>query len=242
MATVAQLLVRKRAEEDLNSEGGGLIVGVSEDRIYIATADHLVYDRRARRPFDEIQVEFRQLPGENYEAVLPPVYRNINLDLALIAVDRHRYPELDFVSDLVPAAAALAKRPADLRVVGHPRANLWQTFRNPIPVMAETPEYLLIEGQAIKPGHSGGGAFDADWRLAGLVIEIDRGLAKVLKVTEISRELTEASAHRQISIQPISGGARSDGGWSSSPGWKMSSMCLSQLSSRMREYTPPLSC
>jgi hypothetical protein len=63
--------------------GAGMIFGLANDRVYIATANHLV--RRGASNATDIQVEFRWLPGEHFKAQLLTNYDS-SLDLAVIAV------------------------------------------------------------------------------------------------------------------------------------------------------------
>ncbi len=66
--------------------GAGIIFGVANNQIYIATANHLV--RRGISKASDIQVEFRWLPGQPVPAQLLKNYSEDKaLDLALIVVD-----------------------------------------------------------------------------------------------------------------------------------------------------------
>jgi hypothetical protein len=63
--------------------GAGIIFGLANDRVYIATANHLV--RRGASNASDIEVKFRWSRGEHFQAELLTYY-DASLDLAVIAV------------------------------------------------------------------------------------------------------------------------------------------------------------
>ena len=65
--------------------GAGIIFGLTNNQVYIATANHLV--RRGLSKASEIQVEFQWLPGQPLPAQLLTYYDDRALDLAVIVVD-----------------------------------------------------------------------------------------------------------------------------------------------------------
>jgi len=50
---------------------------------------------------------------------------------------------------------------------------------------------LFIPYDVVEPGHSGGGVFNQDWRLEGMMLQISEDAAEVFRIEPIVRKLTE---------------------------------------------------
>lgn len=148
--------------------GAGIVVGTRADRLYIATADHVV--RRGLHEAEDLRVELRSLPGEAIEANLLET-ADPDLDLAILNVaglsERHISLEgLRF--DVVGDPGAL-ERGSPVFHVGNRSGNKWYSNVSPDAVSEVLPSAVRFESTLIAPGSSGGGLFDEHWRLVGLV-------------------------------------------------------------------------
>jgi hypothetical protein len=141
--------------------GAGIIIGVSSGYIFIATADHLLGKSQ------NAELEFRALQYVPVPAVA--INRHPQQDFALL---RAKIPnELSgetFAFDRLKYTVAHKGIP--VRVVGHPGGEFWDSPETDISVQN-------IESDEIKfyfscqPGHSGGGLFNRDWELVGMIKE-----------------------------------------------------------------------
>jgi formylglycine-generating enzyme required for sulfatase activity len=164
--------------------GAGIIVGFDAQSLYVATADHVIFDADEwepdRKP-DEIVASFRLRSGSIRDAqaeALPT--RNRALDLAVLRVpmdaDFRAFVEaLPFKRTRTPEALRrqqeiniLATRLNDLGTIGNPQGAAWFT--------TDTDRFLKPEGDIIRfasswlmIGHSGGGLFTEDWHLVGMI-------------------------------------------------------------------------
>jgi hypothetical protein len=148
--------------------GAGIIVGSRSDRLYIATANHVV--RKGLNDAEDLRVEFRSLPGEAIEANLLE-HADESLDLAVLNVpglsERHISVEgLPF--DLLGDPDGL-ERGDPVFHVGNPNGTRWRSNVTPDAVSLVVGTEIRFESYRVAPGSSGGGLFDQRWNLVGLV-------------------------------------------------------------------------
>lgn len=89
--------------------GAGIVVGVLSDRLYIATADHVVRCK-GRRLDNTVEVRFHFLPGERVAAkVLDTLDRGLDLTvLSVVGVRQHAIPVDDIPFGLLGDPEVLA--------------------------------------------------------------------------------------------------------------------------------------
>ena len=155
---------------DALSTGAGIIIGEGADRLYIVTANHVV------RAVDDsvapqIYVSFRFLPGDRIRARVLEDYDRV-LDYAVIMIDRvgeRAIPmeEIDFA--VLPTE--VARREDPVLHVGHPYNFRWRVppELDPDYLTAVRTDELLFESDRVRAGYSGGGLFNANWRLLGMI-------------------------------------------------------------------------
>lgn len=148
--------------------GAGIIVGSRSDRLYIATANHVV--RKGLNDAEDLRVELRSLPGEAIEANLLE-HADESLDLAVLNVpglsERHISVEgLPF--DLLGDPDGL-ERGDPVFHVGNPNGTRWRSNVTPDAVSLVVGTEIRFESYSVAPGSSGGGLFDQWWNLVGLV-------------------------------------------------------------------------
>jgi len=176
-------------ERDLGF-GAGIIFGARSDRLYIATANHVVHQGMQR--LAQVQIRLMSLPGQEVEAeVLRDFDRN--LDLAVLSVPN--IEELGIQVDEIllhqlGAPDELA-RGDEVFTIGNPRGVGWQANVDPDRISGKDALRLTFESLLIAKGHSGGGLFNKDWGLVGMItadqppngiaVRIDRVLEQLRK-------------------------------------------------------------
>ena len=148
----------------VNGQGGfgaGIIIGVSSGYIFIVTADHLVGMSQ------EVELEFKALQYVPVPA--KALKRNPQLDFALL--------QAKFPSELPQKSIPLkrmrytnAYKGMPVRVVGHPGGEVWDSPLTSMSVQDVGIEEIKFYFSC-QPGHSGGGLFNADWELVGMIKE-----------------------------------------------------------------------
>lgn len=184
---VKQLVVMLRGflgEQSFN--GAGVIIGRTPDRLYIATAHHVV--RQATQQADRIEAQFRWLPGE-WKTVNVLADGDVDLDLAVLAADARGFsiPDLPWGSLGDPKGLAPGSR---VFPVGFPNAMPWFRPQQSHVVNTVTAQQIRTEGQVF-PGNSGGALVTEDWRLVGLVSNVTAVLAGSTRMDLIVEKLKE---------------------------------------------------
>jgi len=169
-----QLVVKIRTqfmENNFEYNGSGFIFSKTEQRIYIATARHVVFERGDdEKPIESlIEIQFKFLPGEWYEGKL--LNHNYDLDLAVVKVDLdsqllEKIKNLPF--DII--ANERLKRRQKVFVIGNPGGRSW--WVNVMPYYVSRPgwDLLYFEAASLPPGVSGGVVINQNGALAGMVI------------------------------------------------------------------------
>jgi hypothetical protein len=150
--------------------GAGIIFGLANDRVYIATANHLV--RRGASQASPIQVEFKWSPGEPFAAELLTYY-DTALDLAVIVVpslaktraDRANLP-LDRLGN--PAAMVAGVRGDPVWSIGNPDGAAYETSAGQVSQRAAVVLKYQVQG-LVPGGYSGGPLVDRNGLLVGMV-------------------------------------------------------------------------
>jgi len=168
--------------------GAGIIVGTRSDRLYIATANHVV--RKGIHDAEDLRVELRSLPGESIEANLLD-YADEDLDLAVLNVaglSQHHISLDGLRFDVLGNAEGLQKQDPVFHV-GNRSGYKWRPNLKADLISEVLATELRFESSLIAPGSSGGGLFDERWNLVGLVradhppdgvaIRIDRVLERL---------------------------------------------------------------
>jgi hypothetical protein len=165
--------------QPVEPRGAALIVGAGETRLYLATADHVLTGQFGAG-LARIEIELRDLPGERFAAWPVEGGRDRVLDLAFLAVDRAGLPD----ALLQPAPLADPERllPGDgLVLVGFADRTRWHRTAEPEPLDRVEREHLRLIRRHARAGHSGGGAFDRDGRLAGMTVAVTADHTLVLR-------------------------------------------------------------
>lgn len=194
--------------------GAGIIVGSAADRLYIATANHVV--RQGSKILQVVRVRLWFLPGKEIEAEVLIDF-DWGLDLAVLSVKGVQALAIPLESipfQLVGAAAGL-KRGDEVFTIGYPRGASWQVNVSPDRIAENLGDTLKFESQLVASGHSGGGLFDKDWNLVGMItadqppngvaVRIDRILEQMKRwnyPVELSRREPETPPPAQDTETP----------------------------------------
>ena len=153
-----------------STEGAGIVFGAEADRIYILTANHNVRGGADRlSPASQIQVQFRWLPAETMQATLLNSFDQV-LDLAVITVKES--PGASLRLDWLGDSDALS--PGDsVNFLGHPNGHLWELTVKPSAVSRLDGTLIYFQSELVAPGNSGGGLFNQNRELVGMVRKAD---------------------------------------------------------------------
>jgi hypothetical protein len=198
--------------------GAGVVVGAGMSRVYIVTANHLV--RRGERVAGAVDIRFRGLPGEVFTGRVLS-YHDPSLDYAVLMVDNREanaiIPRLPF---RILRGTPIAPR-VPVFHVGQPNGSEWGVNVTPAAIARVNGSTLRFQSTSLVAGYSGGGLFDGDGALVGLVtgdgpvdaeaIRIDHlvaslrddGIQVSLAMGSDSPPSSTAPAERQARIGPL---------------------------------------
>jgi len=161
------MLTAKFSDPDEERFGAGIIFGLGNDRIYIATANHLV--RKGHQEAQSLRVRFKRLPVEEIEAKLLKD-ADPDLDLAVLAVaNLARLGKLPFGPFDQLGDPSSLKRGDSLYSVGNPRGRQWYLNVTPDKVAGKSGSAISFESAFIEPGHSGGALLDERMEMVGMI-------------------------------------------------------------------------
>lgn len=152
--------------QDRRSEAGaGLILAADGERLYIATARHVV-----ARPNQnsKIAVSVRWKP----EASIPGKLKWVDPEWDLAVVEVPLPPELRPGPDTLLFSALRSSELVvddDLNVIGNPDARHWGECSAWFALKGKEKDAFILEPDCIEGGHSGGPVVDQGWNVVGLI-------------------------------------------------------------------------
>ena len=181
--------------------GAGIIVGFGIDdqdwptKVYIATAKHVVVENGLpkSKEAENIKVFFKLIDEEEeFSAEIVKVHKE--LDLALLEVT-----ELSaFFADALTVLSFNKVRNAnslkcvgEVRIIGYPQGVKWHTPQLPDRFSSVSEKEIYFESRAILVGSSGGGLFDEQWNLVGMVTEDSPPRAKALRISTLIKNIED---------------------------------------------------
>ena len=184
---IKPLVVRIKAQfADGDSLGTGIIFGKGNDRTYIMTANHVV--RRGPQAAQSVRVEFKWLPGEQFEANLLENY-DPGLDLGLVAVVKMVIPPGILRFDRLANVSSLKLRDS-VYLLGHPEGRSWDVSLTPDKVSESFRDFILFQSLRVRPGHSGGALLNERRDIVGMITESGADYAKAVALSSILEMLT----------------------------------------------------
>jgi len=190
-AEVSRLIAKISGHfKDEKIVGAGIIIGLGSDRLYIATADHILQkgDEEARN----IQVELASMPGEPMDAKILQ-HRDQKLDLAVLrvlGVTEYAIPVDDLPFHWLGDSNTLKKEAALFTVCPWPGKH--RSFDNIPEKLYQKSEALLdFESSLIEPGCSGGGLLNDRGELVGMIIGDMPPRGKALRIEKALETLRD---------------------------------------------------
>ena len=164
--------------------GSGFIVGVVNNDIYIATANHLVDNG------DGIKVTFNNNKFKSFPGVLEDVFDD-RLDLALVRVPIAKEDNIPLYIFRYSKLDKLKENKKVTVLGGNPAGQLTFTENKSNTIISTNQDKLLtITSVGITEGFSGGPVLEKkNNRIIGMLIRIDPGIAKVVKIDDIMEQL-----------------------------------------------------
>ena len=182
--------------------GAGIVVGLGSDRLYIATADHLV--RCKGRRLDSVDVRFRFLPGERIAGkVLDDVDRRLDLTvLSVVGLGRLAIPVKKIPFGLLGDTKKLSFGD-EVFMIGNPAGRRWRDQARAALVTQVAEDRLEFETTLAQQGHSGGGLFNDRWELVGMIVEDEPPTPRAVPIDRVLRRLRQWGYPVALKPKPV---------------------------------------
>lgn len=185
---------------DAPTTGAGIIIGLANDQLYVATANHVV--RRGVSEAKDLKVQLKWRPGELIPANLL-MDADVTLDLGVIAVPdagRLRAPRFTWQALTRPDPLT---RGTKVFPIGYPGGNAWLIAVQPHLVSAVTTSLIRAEGNLVD-GHSGGALVTEDGGIVGLVSNVDPVIGESQRIDRVVEKLVEWGYPVSLTWKPAS--------------------------------------
>ncbi len=177
---VSDLIVHVEAFKPRRREdGAGIVVGMDDDWVYIATARHVVtLTSNPSLMADSVRVEFesaRMFVGASIDTLAAPIDSvSEALDIAVLRVPMAAALGAGFrpVLDRVGDNGAL-RQGSEVRPVGCPGSNCWRAPTPPDRVLSVNAVNILFQTGFVRGGSSGGGIFNQWDEVVGMVYRVE---------------------------------------------------------------------
>ncbi len=145
--------------------GAGIVFALARNRIYIATASHVVDAEDDAK----LTAKFWQLPGETFEAsVLAPLDTSLDMSVVSVRVEDVGLKLEDFPFELLTGGDIETSE--KVISVGQGSGRPWVTLEQDLNVIGKEPGILEVQFSGVSQGDSGGGIFNERGELLGLII------------------------------------------------------------------------
>ncbi|WP_437546073.1 trypsin-like peptidase domain-containing protein [Sorangium sp. So ce367] len=179
---IMRLVVMIRCRE---IDGAGIIFGVDEGHLYIATVAHVV----GHCP-SGVRVKLRGLERQVEANVLRRAGDRLDLAAVSVANPRKLGVDVDGLSFTRLGVSPIARRDA-VYALGNPSGNNWSVSSDPDRVARIENDEVIFDSMFIRTGHSGGALLNDRWEIIGLLRadEPPTGVAiSIARVIETLRE------------------------------------------------------
>ena len=169
----------------------------------MATANHVV--RRGRGPqaaqrIEGLEVKLNWLPGEWTAGQLLDDL-DADLDLAVLSVKTSRGPLTG--SQPFARLGRPVERKNGVYAVGFPASRQWAANIQPDRVSEVTTSNLTFQTQFVQQGHSGGGLFNENWELVGLIKQDQPPNAGAIRIDAVIDQLKQWNYTVALSPAPV---------------------------------------
>ncbi|MBU2676467.1 MAG: serine protease [Gammaproteobacteria bacterium] len=185
------------------SNGAGIIIDQNEQRTLIATAGHNLRDELSEL-HTNFEVFFYTDPGRGFSAQAVPDIIS-DYDFGLVIVDAQNTPDIlgaGRAADVIGLDSILSDS-EKVFVVGYGGGLAWKHGLMPDPVRRISVAELQIESNAQLPGQSGGGVFNQDWSLIGMIYEVEANMAKALPISVVLDEVRNSKFSVGLQADPL---------------------------------------
>jgi Trypsin-like peptidase domain len=172
--------------------GAGIIAGWGNERVYIFTANHVVRARKTGALAENLTVEFRDLPGELIHALPPLRDWDNERDLAMLAIESRLLPR-DLLENLPPlnlGEVNALRRGDRVFAIGYKDGEPWNILS-----LSEFSELeldtIVFATASIDVGASGGGLYNENWELIGMVTDTQTSEARAVRIDRITELLQQ---------------------------------------------------
>ena len=149
------------------SFGAGILLGRDHDRLYIATANHVV--RRGKQEPTSIRVALKFEPNKSVPAKLLDRC-NPSLDVAVLAIEGWAKQGIAACSIHFGTSLAVPRFETSIvYAIGNPNGDAWRP-PSPDTLVSAAPQELRFRSAFLGVGFSGGGLLDERGVLAGMVV------------------------------------------------------------------------
>jgi hypothetical protein len=160
-------------------------------KAYVATANHVVrrhdFQTGQDQVADEVKVTFKALPGEPFVARVTD-QKSLDLDLAVLDVDLGPRAEVLAKAGIPSAILAdtdMLERGTDLQYIGQPGGKRWHGNVKPVGFRDFDGSLIVFESGPVEAGASGGGLFDAEGQLAGMVTSVSTAEGRAVRIETV---------------------------------------------------------
>ncbi|MBD3305285.1 hypothetical protein GF339_02935 [candidate division KSB3 bacterium] len=167
--------------------GAGIIFSVKGDVLFIATAYHVI----EKHP-TAIDVEFEFLRGVPLQAELINTDSDLDLAVLRVTIEDDLWSAISITTlpfHLLATASDLEERDR-MYPIGHPGGERWDIPVTPSYVKKAIAEDIRFEPACFK-GHSGGGVFNDQWILVGMILRDDGRRCKAVSFKRICATLED---------------------------------------------------
>ena len=184
-----QLVVMIKSQLGL---GAGILFGRKDDRIYIATSNHVV--RRGTTEAQDIHVMLKGLPGQWLEASLSKHFdANPDVDLAVLSLEGLEQHGIKFCG--LPlnrlGDTSTLKRGDAVYPVGYPNGAPWAFPIVPDRIAQIVGQQITFQSAFISNGHSGGGLLNEHEELIGMIRADQQPFGVAINIARIVASLRQ---------------------------------------------------
>lgn len=183
--------------------GAGIIFGREKNRLYIATANHVV--RKSQEEARDLQVRLKSLPQKLLKANLLK-QSDSKLDLAVLSVEGTTTDGIDLCALRMDRVSLTSVKRGDaVYPVGNPNGVPWVMPAVPDRVAQVVGDHVMVQSTVISVGHSGGGLLDESANVIGMITADQPPFGRVVKMDAILKTVQRWGYPVQLRVQLAKG-------------------------------------
>lgn len=185
------------------TEGAGILIHADAKYAYGITARHVLF--RQGKVVEGLQAHFRAWPHQQFPVEGHRLHHEEDLavfraDLSALGLSAG---EIQRLIPLDQLGSSMELDPGDLlHSMGHSTVGGWISPKEAIHFGRRDGNNSFLFELPCPQGHSGGGVFDKDWRLVGMMIEEERPYCRALRIEPILRILQAWKLEMSLRVPP----------------------------------------